>query len=334
MEGAAPQHKRYICSFTECLAAYNKQWKLDAHMCSHTGIKPHACPQDGCAKSFTSSYHLARHQLTHSGLRPFPCEVTGCGEAFTTNANRVRHVSRVHAEGETKRYVCTVDVCDAVFKKHQQLKAHMSESHTHVPAYACTHEGCDKRFSFPSRLKRHLKVHQGYPCNLSGCTFTGSTWTEYVKHRKEQHRRQAMCPECGKSFKDNWFLEQHRRVHADTRKVYRCPRDTCDRSFTTTFNLQSHLRTFHDERRPFSCDHPGCERTFAMKQSLQRHSVVHDPQRKKMTRPKRSLASRLSGCSDKMAKSRVPETQKPPGPVELVHLLQDTALLGGTPQEL
>ncbi|XP_061626639.1 transcription factor IIIA-like [Phyllopteryx taeniolatus] len=335
MEGDTRPHKRYICSFPACAAAYNKQWKLDAHLCSHTGVRPHACPQDGCEKSFSSPYHLSRHQLTHSGLRPFPCAVAGCAEAFTTNSNRARHCDRVHSgAAETMPYVCTAAECGAAFKKHRQLKAHMSERHTHAPAYACAHDGCDMRFSFPSRLKRHLKVHQGYPCNHAGCTFTGSTWTEYVRHRKEQHRPKVSCQECGKAFKDAWFLEQHRRVHADTRLVYRCPRDACDRSFTTTFNLQSHLRAFHDELRPFACDHPDCDRTFAMKQSLQRHRVVHDPQRKKMTRPKKSLASRLSGFSDKMAKGRLSESRKSPGPVELVHLLQDTALLGGPPQEL
>uniref|UniRef100_A0A3Q2XQY3 Transcription factor IIIA n=1 Tax=Hippocampus comes TaxID=109280 RepID=A0A3Q2XQY3_HIPCM len=328
-------HKRFICSFPPCAAAYDKQWKLDAHLCSHTGIRPHACPQDGCAKSFCTPYHLARHQLTHSGLRPFQCSAENCKEAFRTNASRARHFGRVHAATpESKRYACTADGCGALFKKHRQLKAHVSERHTHLPAYACPHDGCAMRFNFPSRLKRHLKVHQGYPCNHSGCTFRGSTWTEFVRHRKEQHQTQVLCQECGKAFRDSWFLEQHQRVHADTRLVYRCPRDDCDRSFTTTFNLQSHLRSFHDGLRPFACDHPGCSRTFAMKQSLLRHGVVHDPQRKKMARPKRSLPSRLSGCSDKMAKEKLAETQKPPGPVELVHLLQDTSLLGEPPQDL
>ncbi|XP_077460733.1 transcription factor IIIA-like [Stigmatopora argus] len=344
MEEAGPRHKRYICSFADCPAAYNRQWKLDAHMCSHTGVKPHACPQDGCNKSFCTTYHLARHQLTHSGLCNFPCEVTGCGKVFGTNANRKRHFIQVHAEGETTGcYACTVDVCDAVFKKHQQLRRHMSESHKHVPAYACTYDGCDKRFNFPSRLKRHLKVHQGYPCNHTDCTFSGSTWTEYVKHRKEHHQRQLLCPECGKFFKDSWFLKQHQLVHADTRKVYLCPREACDRSFVSISNLQMHLRSFHEKLRPFACNHPGCERTFTMKICLQRHSVVHDPQRKKMqrkeprpkrSRPKRSLASRLSGCSEKLAKCEAPKAQNLSGQVELVHLLQDTILLGGSTQEL
>lgn len=28
---------RFICSFPNCCASYNKAWKLDAHLCKHTG---------------------------------------------------------------------------------------------------------------------------------------------------------------------------------------------------------------------------------------------------------------------------------------------------------
>lgn len=28
---------RFICSFPDCSASYNKAWKLDAHLCKHTG---------------------------------------------------------------------------------------------------------------------------------------------------------------------------------------------------------------------------------------------------------------------------------------------------------
>ncbi|XP_036963513.1 general transcription factor IIIAa [Acanthopagrus latus] len=329
-------HKRYICSFPNCPAAYNKQWKLDAHLCKHTGLKPYTCDRDGCGKSFCSSYHLARHDLSHSGVKPFQCTVDGCREAFTTNTNRVRHVSRVHTQ-EQKKYACKHEGCGLEFRKNKQLKSHMCEQHTQLPPYQCTYDGCQMRFTFPSKLKRHEKVHRGYPCKEEGCSFTGKTWTEYLKHRKEQHRLILKCDQCSKVFRDSWFLQQHQRVHADTRVVYKCPRSDCSRSFTTLFNLQSHISSFHEELRPFACTHAGCGKTFAMRQSLQRHSIVHDPERKKLRkpRPKRSLASRLSGYKDKKKadrkKLREPESTQskpdPPGSVELVSLLHDTSLL-------
>lgn len=29
--------RRFICSFPDCSAGYNKAWKLEAHLCKHTG---------------------------------------------------------------------------------------------------------------------------------------------------------------------------------------------------------------------------------------------------------------------------------------------------------
>ncbi|KAB0398159.1 hypothetical protein E2I00_007684 [Balaenoptera physalus] len=58
---APPQ--RFICSFPYCSPNYNKAWKLDAHLCKHTGERLFVCDQEGCAKAFVSDYHLSRHAL-------------------------------------------------------------------------------------------------------------------------------------------------------------------------------------------------------------------------------------------------------------------------------
>ena len=54
-EGPAPPpsapSRRFICSFPDCSANYNKAWKLDAHLCKHTGevTGPPARPRRGVA---------------------------------------------------------------------------------------------------------------------------------------------------------------------------------------------------------------------------------------------------------------------------------------------
>ncbi|XP_015256365.1 PREDICTED: transcription factor IIIA-like [Cyprinodon variegatus] len=342
METKIEPFKRFFCSFPDCSVTYNRQWKLDAHLCKHTGVRPHACQHEGCGKSFSTPYHLARHELSHSGEKPFPCSVDGCTEAFTTSANRSRHVGRAHGQ-EQKKYGCKFQGCGLEFKKNKQLKAHMCEQHTQLPPYQCTYEGCHMRFPTPSKLKRHEKVHKGYPCEEEDCSFTGKTWTDLLKHRKEQHRVALKCKHCSKVFRDSWFLEQHQDVHSDTRVVFKCPREGCSRSYTTMFNLQSHIGSFHENLRPFVCTHGGCGRAFAMKQSLQRHSVVHNPEGKKpkKQRPRRSVASRLSGYNEakrvvyKKHREPVPKSgalenkAEQPGPVVLVSLLQDTSLMCG-----
>ncbi|EDL05819.1 general transcription factor III A, isoform CRA_a, partial [Mus musculus] len=301
-EGPAPPRpalpSRFICSFPDCSASYNKAWKLDAHLCKHTGERPFVCDYEGCGKAFIRDYHLSRHVLIHTGEKPFVCADDGCNQKFNTKSNLKKHIERKHGNPQ-KQYVCSYEGCKKAFKKHQQLRTHQCQ-HTSEPLFRCTHEGCGKHFASPSRLKRHGKVHEGYLCQ-KGCSFMGKTWTELLKHMREAHKEDITCNVCQRMFKRRDYLKQHMKTHAPERDVYRCPRQGCGRTYTTVFNLQSHILSFHEEKRPFVCEHAGCGKTFAMKQSLMRHSVVHDPDKKRMKlkvrapRERRSLASRLSG---------------------------------------
>ncbi|XP_049723369.1 transcription factor IIIA [Elephas maximus indicus] len=290
--------RRFICSFPDCSANYNKAWKLDAHLCKHTGERPFVCDYEGCSKAFIRDYHLSRHALTHTGEKPFVCEASGCDQKFNTKSNLKKHFERRH-ENQQRQYVCDFEGCEKTFKKHRQLKVHQCQ-HANEPLFKCNHEGCGKHFTSPSRLKRHEKVHEGYMCQ-KGCSFVAKTWTELLKHVRETHTEEIRCEVCQKTFKRKDYLKQHRKTHAPERHVCRCPREGCGRTYTTVFNLQSHILSFHEEKRPFLCEHAGCGKAFAMKQSLTRHAIVHDPDRKKMkikvkpSREKRSLASHLSG---------------------------------------
>ncbi|XP_053312372.1 transcription factor IIIA [Spea bombifrons] len=292
-----PVYNKFICSFPDCNKSFNKDWKLQVHLCKHTGQKPFRCEYEGCDKGFATMYHLSRHTVTHTGEKNYKCESEECDLKFSTKANMKKHFNRVHMDhGQT--YVCEFADCGKKFKKHNQLKVHMCV-HTNELPFKCTFEGCDKSFCVPSRLKRHQKVHAGYPCKISTCEFVGKTWSDYLKHESSTHKEPSVCDVCNRKFKTKAYLKEHQVVHSEERKVYNCPREGCDRTYTTLFNLKSHILTFHEEQRPFVCEHAGCGKTFALKLSLERHGVVHDPAQKKKqkvrTRQRRSLASRLSG---------------------------------------
>nr|XP_014436964.1 transcription factor IIIA [Pelodiscus sinensis] len=244
--------KRFICSFPDCEATFNKAWRLNAHLCRHTGERPFVCSYKGCGKGFTRDFHLTRHFLTHSGEKPFECMADGCNQKFTTKSNLKKHIERKH-DNLQKQYICDYEGCSKSFRKHQQLKVHHCQ-HTSEPFFKCNHEGCGKHFPTPSRLKRHEKIHEGYACKKDNCSFVGKTWTEHLKHVKDSHAEPVVCDVCSKTFKRKDYLRQHQKTHAEERE-----------------------------------------------QSLTRHSVVHDPDKGKLNlkakqpRPKRSLASRLSG---------------------------------------
>ncbi|XP_025779856.1 transcription factor IIIA [Puma concolor] len=96
--------RRFICSFPDCNANYNKAWKLDAHLCKHTGERPFVCDREGCGKAFVRDYHLTRHVLIHTGEKPFVCTASGCDQKFNTKSNLKKHFERKH-ENQQKQYV-------------------------------------------------------------------------------------------------------------------------------------------------------------------------------------------------------------------------------------
>ncbi|XP_058232656.1 general transcription factor IIIA, b isoform X1 [Hemibagrus wyckioides] len=299
--------KNFVCSFFNCKASFSKSWKLEAHYCKHTGLRPFAC--DSCDKSFCTRYQLTRHNLSHSGKKPYQCLVDGCSEGFTSTAGLKNHVERVHQHKET-HYVCDHEGCLKAFHKNNQLKSHKCEHMNQLP-FECQYEGCGKKYATSKKLQKHEKVHDGYPCAEEGCTFQGRTWTEYQAHRKAEHRGNLLhlrkscdlvflsynlllyaeilqCDSCTKVFHNAWFLKKHKlHVHMGVRRVFKCTKEGCLKTYSTHFNLQNHILSFHEGKRSFICSHDGCGKAFAMEESLKRHAVVHDPQKKKMQKAKK-----------------------------------------------
>uniref|UniRef100_UPI0037E7760A general transcription factor IIIA, b n=1 Tax=Semicossyphus pulcher TaxID=241346 RepID=UPI0037E7760A len=300
--------KSYVCSFFDCKAKFSKSWKLEAHLCKHTGLKPFSC--ENCDKSFSTRYQLTRHELNHSGDKPHKCLTDGCPEAFVTHTSMKNHMARVHQHQE-KRYQCDHKGCVKDFNKRNQLKTHKFE-HQQVLPFHCSFSGCAREFPTHGKLKHHERVHAGYYCENEACSYHGKTWTEYLKHRNE-HKVKVPCGECKKLFNNTWFLRQHElRVHAGGTKKLPCPRKGCAKKFTRRFNLESHVLGDHEGKKPFSCAYAGCGKSFAMKESLWRHGVVHDPAKKKLKKlhPKKNQPWRVAEQLRLAAAAKQAETNK------------------------
>ncbi|KAF4025687.1 hypothetical protein G4228_017908 [Cervus hanglu yarkandensis] len=177
--GAPPLPRRFICSFPNCSAAYNKAWKLDAHLCRHTGERPFVCDHEGCGKAFVRDYHLSRHALIHTGEKPFVCAHEGCGKHFASPSSLKRH-GKVHEED------IRCGVCQKTFKRKEFLRQHMR---THAPnrdVCRCPRAGCGRTYTTAFNLQSHiLSFHEEqrpFVCEHAGCGKTFAMKQSLSRH--------------------------------------------------------------------------------------------------------------------------------------------------------
>ncbi|RCH86916.1 hypothetical protein CU098_005267 [Rhizopus stolonifer] len=56
-------NNRYRCN--QCQKTFSRPSSLRIHILSHTGEKPHVCPQPGCGKRFSVQSNMRRHLKVH-----------------------------------------------------------------------------------------------------------------------------------------------------------------------------------------------------------------------------------------------------------------------------
>ncbi|KAF4073555.1 hypothetical protein AMELA_G00244380 [Ameiurus melas] len=297
LENADPVRRLQLfnCVHADCGATFTRRWRLEEHETSHTGARPHKCPEEGCALQFSRRSHLRRHALKHQG-RTLRCSEASCGETFYSRDKLKRHVRYAHGDKE-QYFKCTSPGCVMTFRKRRALKLHEA-THGMSSGFRCSKADCRMTFSTHIARKAHEKTHQGYPCPHAQCPVVEYTWGKLLKHTAT-HPASHSCSTCKKTFVKRGALRRHRRTHALQKPVLLCPSDGCQAYFSTTFNLQHHIRKVHLKLLRHHCSFSGCDKAFAMRESLVRHMLHHDPDAVKLQRrPKRSSKSwqgRLEG---------------------------------------
>ena len=108
----------------------------------------------------------------------------------------------------------------------------------------------------------------------------------------ETHTKRFDCPDCEKSCKTEWNLEQHRRIHEkgqEGRELHKkkqegrgiekvnCKNELCIQNLGCIKDLKKHKLRIHTDQKPieFKCSHIGCNSAFRTQGQLYVHSNIH-----------------------------------------------------------
>ncbi|XP_072226726.1 uncharacterized protein [Leuresthes tenuis] len=221
---------------------------MEAHMRSHTGIKPYRCTI--CSKRFPRPGALRRHKKIHSGERPHVCHQ--CGKTFIESSALKTH-SRSHSLEDAE----TTTDC-------QSLNAETQNAETQAQS-GCSCKVCGESFQSRGSLRKHAKSHSAKSvCGVCGESLPPS---ETLRDHLQTHREAGkICHICGKTYQN---IETHMRSHTGV-KPYRC--SICSKSFPRPGALRRHKR-IHSGERPYICEF--CGKTFIDNGALTAHIRNH-----------------------------------------------------------
>ncbi|KAH8885191.1 hypothetical protein GQ53DRAFT_770362 [Thozetella sp. PMI_491] len=141
----------YLCQWDGCCrgsdgkGGFPQRSKIERHMQTHVGYKPHTCDQ--CGAGFSAKQALDQHQLIHSDQKPLQCPT--CGK-------KIRHQSALtmHMRTHTGEKPLKCNICGKRFSESSNLSKH-KRTHDEKGRFSCGYPGCDANFHRQDQLRRH-----------------------------------------------------------------------------------------------------------------------------------------------------------------------------------
>ena len=251
---------------------------------------------DLCGKSFFSVDALIAHKKVHLSPRKkprkqsltsnvmaleqqeleneeFQCKI--CAKTFEEVGRLKKHILNSGHNGQND-HKC--DLCGKTFSTKIRLKYHVMAIHEQIKPHKC--HSCEKSFALKGRLRVHLDEVHGdnvYICEICSCTFSSTTGLKtHVKRFHEGDKSDmVVCPQCGKSMRNN-NLNTHTRIVHEGIKNAKC--EICGKLFTVRQKLKMHMLSVHEDIKDHTCE--ACGMCFSQVASLKRHiQRVHEKRR-------------------------------------------------------
>jgi len=153
-------------------------------------------------------------------------------------------------------------------KEWKKLEAGENE----LPSDANDHTAAnEEKLQGQTRLQHSIGRRAQHVC---ACGKTFKKQFQLANHQRvHSGDRPFVCHTCGKAFNQEVTLRTHMRIHSGARP-YKC--DHCGEAFNATSALVAHRQWKHtDGSRPFLCSF--CSKSFPTKAAVKKHETIHKP---------------------------------------------------------
>ncbi|RWS12494.1 zinc finger protein 616-like protein [Dinothrombium tinctorium] len=213
---------------------------------------------------------------------------TPANKSQTSTMSSKKIAWRRKMKKEKGSYICEYKGCNIRFNLLSNLEYHYKCHKDSGPGFTCIQ--CQLSFEHWSSMAGHLwRLHsldmELYKCEHCSYRTYSSSVLENIHKRIHFAERNFICDFCGKAFKNQKQLINHKVRHknsADPSKrasengvtktrTHQCP--ICSRVFNDSRPLRIHMNMVHHKLRPYICSH--CNHSAASRSALRTHLRSH-----------------------------------------------------------